>query len=288
MDKQAITILLEQNLETIKMVLEIMFTDVKKEITALRQENTELKSSLQFTQAELDDLKGTTKSHGEQLQKVSQGLRDNEELEERVRIMDDNFRRNNIRIEGVPEGNSENFEQTQVRVESVIAEKLKVNVKIESANRVGSNIGSTKPRPIIARFPNFGERQKCMKAAPKLKGSNIYFNEDVCKKTMEKRKPKIEEMKMKRKQGFIAYFSGDRLIVRKRNEVNLSPVNIRSRPADNTTNLERQTPSTPVGASGGVGYSTAMMAGEADNQDRAKSTRPNLRPGNKTRVTNAK
>ena len=55
-----------------------------------------------------------------------------------------------------------------------------------------------------------------MKFAPRLKGSNLYINEDVSKATHEIRKLKMHELKEKRKQGLIAYFSGIQLIVKKR------------------------------------------------------------------------
>ena len=55
-----------------------------------------------------------------------------------------------------------------------------------------------------------------LRKAPKLKGTNIFINEDVCKATMEIRKTKLKELKEKREQGFIAYFSGADLITKER------------------------------------------------------------------------
>lgn len=61
-------------------------------------------------------------------------------------------------------------------------------------------------------------RQECLKSASKLKGTDIYLNEDVCKATLDIRRGKLDELKLKRRQGFIAYFSGTNIIVKERRE----------------------------------------------------------------------
>jgi hypothetical protein len=94
--------------------------------------------------------------------------------------------------------------------------KLQVEVQLDGANRVGSSGTRDRPRPIIVRFRTFTDRQKCMKATSKLKGSNIYINEDVSKATSEIRKAKMDELKEKRRQGYIAYFSGVDIVCKPR------------------------------------------------------------------------
>ena len=52
-----------------------------------------------------------------------------------------------------------------------------------------------------------------------MKGTNIYVNEDVWKATLDIRKSKTGELKeRKKKQGYIAYFSGSKLITKTRYE----------------------------------------------------------------------
>ena len=116
----------------------------------------------------------------------------------------------------MPERESETFEQTQVQVEALLTEKLNLNVKLESANRVGRKDNSTPPRPIVARFTSFKERQLCVRSSRKLKGTNIFVNEDISKETHQRRASKMSELHEKRRQGYVAYFVGDRLIVRDR------------------------------------------------------------------------
>ena len=72
----------------------------------------------------------------------------------------------------------------------MIQEKLEIeDVNIEGACRV-SNTNNTLPRTIIAKFSNFKGKQVVLSAAKKLKGQNIYINEDFSKKIMDIRKEK--------------------------------------------------------------------------------------------------
>lgn len=92
---------------------------------------------------------------------------------------------------------------------------VRVNVELESANRVGNSRSSGGSRPIIARFKAFRDRQTCLKSSAKLKGTQIYLNDDVSKATMEIRREKMGELREKRRLGFHAYFSGSEIIARK-------------------------------------------------------------------------
>ena len=77
-----------------------------------------------------------------------------------------------------------------------------------------------KPRPVIMKLKSSNNRKDCLRYASRLKGSNVYINEYVSKKKkkMEIRKTKMEELKEKRRQGFIVYFSGTTLITMRRPE----------------------------------------------------------------------
>ena len=93
-----------------------------------------------------------------------------------------------------------------MKIQTLLSEKLNLDIKVESANRVGKRVGNNKPRPIIARLANFSHRQKCLKVAHRLKGSDVFINDDVSRRTIETRSTKIEKLKEKRRQGYIAYF----------------------------------------------------------------------------------
>ena len=99
MDKKTISIILDQNLETVKSFIEMMITGVKKEVETLRKENQDLRNSLQFSQGEIDDLKTTVRLQSEEIKTMRLNTEKTAEVAERVRRLDDMSRRNNIRIE---------------------------------------------------------------------------------------------------------------------------------------------------------------------------------------------
>ena len=54
----------------------------------------------------------------------------------------------------------------------------------------------------------FTEKMSCLKSSHRLAGTSIYISEDVSKATQDIRMSKMEELKRKRSEGLIAYFSG--------------------------------------------------------------------------------
>lgn len=74
--------LLKQNMETIKSFIDLIISDAKKEADILKRENNELKR-LQFTQAEVDDLKTTIKNQNKEINTIQQNAAKSKVLEER-------------------------------------------------------------------------------------------------------------------------------------------------------------------------------------------------------------
>ena len=113
------------------------------------------------------------------------------------------------------EESDENNEIIQTTMVKLLKEKLDISPEIDVVHRMGKQLDN-KPTPVIVRLRTFRERQECFKLSLKLKGKNIYINEDISKATLDIRKTKLRELKEKRQQGFIAYFSGTELIVKPR------------------------------------------------------------------------
>ena len=137
-------------------------------------------------------------------------------ISERVRIMEDFSKRNNIIIDGIPEQAQENSEKLQVAVSKLFSEKLGMpNVEFERCHRIGKESSDQKPRRTLLELSKFEDRQKCLKSSFKLKGSDIYVNEDISRATakIRTRKPELLE---KRRQGLIAYFFGVTIVTKKR------------------------------------------------------------------------
>ena len=133
-----------------------MFDNLHREIKELRGENVELKKSLEFSQCEIDSLKKRIPEVQNVLNNVG-----SVDLTNRIRLLEDQGKKKNLRITGLPELSSENSEQTQEKVQKLISEKLNLNnVHVKSAYRAGANSMRTnnQPRPIIAKLSSFNEK----------------------------------------------------------------------------------------------------------------------------------
>ena len=86
-------------------------------------------------------------------------------------------------------------------------------MEIERAHGVGKFM-SDKPRPVIAKFLPFTDKQNILRNSRKLKGTNVFINEDLCEASMVKRRDLLPQLKQARGQGKITYFSHTRLVIR--------------------------------------------------------------------------
>ena len=205
--------MMDGGISGIKVFVEAMFNDLKSEIRELRSENFELKKSLEFSQAEIDNLKAEVS----QLQNVSSSQELNN-IPDRMRMLEDDSKKLNIRVTGLTEDPTETFEQTQFKVNQLISGKLGIpDLSVKSAFRAGKRgVRTDGPRPIVATLSSVEEKFKCFKSSPRLKGSDIFISDDVSKATAEIRKQKLETLKQKRREGYIAYFSGTEIVCKVR------------------------------------------------------------------------
>ena len=213
LDEDILKCMMNQNFTSVKTFVQLMFTDIKNEMKDLRQENVELKRSLEFSQNDVLELKSEV-AQLKNLNKNNYSQSSFDSVVERIRILGDGSRRKNIRITGLAELSHENSEQTQHKVQKLISENLQLkNVNITSAFRVGKQ-PSQNPRPIVAQLSSVNCKVACFKSSNRLKGSNIYISEDVCKATQDIRRQKLHLLKQKRDEGYIAYFSGTEIIAK--------------------------------------------------------------------------
>ena len=80
------------------------------------------------------------------------------------------------------------------------------NVEIERGHRAGRK-SSNKPRTIVCKLLRFKDKQKILRKAKILKGTNIFINEDYCQDTVEYRNELWEEVKVLRSQRKTTYLN---------------------------------------------------------------------------------
>lgn len=138
--------------------------------------------------------------------------------------LDNQMRRNNLRIEGVNEIENETWEKTESLVKSTLTSKLNFtadeikDMTIERAHRVrmtGTNNLSVH-KPIVVRFNSFKSRDSVLKACRLHKPGGLHVFEDFSSRVMRRRKELLPEMYARRNEGKIAYLSYNKLVVKER------------------------------------------------------------------------
>ena len=84
----------------------------------------------------------------------------------KVRDLEDRGRRNNLRFDGLPQAQGEDWYGNETKIKKLIKEKSGIeNVEIERAHRIGKE-GRDDPsqkRTIIAKFLNYKNKEKVLR-----------------------------------------------------------------------------------------------------------------------------
>ena len=89
-------------------------------------------------------------------------------------------------FDGVTEKKGQIWEQYDEEIQNIFKEKLGLeNINIERVHRSKGKTNSNKPRTIVCKLLSYKQKKEVLKNAKKLKGSNIFINEDFCFETMQ-------------------------------------------------------------------------------------------------------
>ena len=226
--KEDFTKLLDLHSQAYNEATNLLFSALTKRLDDQFKYITELKVSLEYTQAECKDIKDENQLLKSDLIDCKKKINENAEtitkMQDKIDSLEDYSRRNNLRINGLNEEQGENNEILEVKLKKIFTEKLGVdNVTINSIHRLpkkqSNDTHHSGPRTIIAQLSTTKDKDRTMKNTWKLKDSNIYINDDVCDNTAKTRRDLIPQMKSAKAAGKIAFFQGNKLIIkdRKRN-----------------------------------------------------------------------
>lgn len=225
MDSSTFKLLLEAQERAYKSALDVVVRQLNDQVTKLDKKVAELTTSLEFTQREVDDLKSNAKEHEKEkkedrstIDTLNQRLQSShlkiKELEEKVTYQEDYSRRKNLRISGLEERGDETWEQTAAAVTSLLESKLQIpGIILERAHRVGQR-RDARPRPVVARFARYGDRDAAIRRGRHLKGTNIYLNEDLSAASLAIKNAQMPLLKQARAEGKVAFFRHTKLIIR--------------------------------------------------------------------------
>ena len=191
-------------------------------VKVMTRELTELKTSVQFSQTELHEMRNNYKTENDKerydhrsLQKLTADLR---RMDDTIDYLENQSRRNNLRIDGVKERAEETWADTEQALRKVLETDLKMPadhvkaIAIERAHRTGGAQNADRDRTVIVKFTNFKERDSVLQAARANRPRGVFVNEDFSMRVVSRRKELIPEMKEARDRGKIAYLSYDRLV----------------------------------------------------------------------------
>ena len=143
------------------------------------------------------------------------------EMEDGIDYVENQTRRNNLRIDGVAEIAAENWADTEAVVRKSFTTALKLPeaqanaIRIEHAHRTGPS-STGRPKTIVVRFESYKDQDCILQAARKEKPRGIFVNEDLSHRVMDRRKQLMPKLREARSNGKIAYLVYDRLVVKDR------------------------------------------------------------------------
>lgn len=263
-----------------KSALDICMRQVNDRINSFHSTINELTRSLEFTQSDLDELRSEVKvlqrekkEDKEKIQLLMEQLQIKtsviKELEDKTTYLDDYNRRKNLQIVGVEEDNNESWEQTAVKVNKIVEEKLQLpKVDIERAHRVGLRRDNVS-RPIVARFSRFCDREAILRNARKLRGTNIFINEDLSPASQAVKREQMPLLHQARREGKIAYFRYTKLIIRDQRATGPHGTGVgaargdASEPVRTNAEVDRSDASTPASAGVARGGSSELLGSDA-------------------------
>ena len=217
--------LLQSQERMFKNFVESVAASLTKRVDDLVTTIAELKASLEFSQKDTELHKTQITLLDTNLQSAVEEITKLQTLGakqlEKATYLENQSRRNNVRIEGIVEEPRESWESTEGKVKEMLTEKLQMESPpaIERAHRTGKDKkpdGTPKPRTIVCKLYDWKEREAILKAARRLKPHGIHIYEDLAEETMAKRRELLPKLKRAKEEGKIAYFSYDKLVIKER------------------------------------------------------------------------
>ena len=187
---------------TLKSIFESFIMSVNLRVDDLVKSVAVVKSSLEYTQRDVDDLGKMAAKLKDAEEEISTLQTDLRTQDSKLEYLENQSRRNNIRVSGIPESPDETWEVAEAKVKQAIQEQLGVDVDIERAHRVerrnrdrsSQDTQQRKPRTIVCKL-------RCWK-------------QRVALAILQRRAAQVGKLREAKQAGKIAYFVLDRLVIR--------------------------------------------------------------------------
>ena len=218
---------IEEKLNTLLTILPELET-YKNRITLLEEENKSLQTSLENSQAEIEDLKtmlNDVNSKQEAANTSSERVeRELKELHRRHVKLECHSRRSNMQFFGIVEREGETNSDTELALREFFRNKLKIlrvdeeQIRFDRVHRVKARMQSNgrnpQPRPIIVKLTDFQDKvfiKSFIKNLPS--GTGFGISDDFPKEVDDIRKKLYPILKAAKREKRAAYFNVEKLII---------------------------------------------------------------------------
>lgn len=196
--------------------------DLRTRLTEVENENKSLKEAMKSTNEEFEEMKTTSTTMCTIANKNTEDIQSLEKevlmLKRRNIKLEAYTRRENIKIFNIAENEGED-RNTESLVRNVLREKMKIPkedeeyIRFERIHRIATRKPSSKPRPIIAKFSHYQDKEFVWSFVKNLKGTNIGIANDFPKEIEEIQSKLYPVLKKAKKAKQSAFFKVDRLII---------------------------------------------------------------------------
>ncbi|XP_073228571.1 uncharacterized protein [Porites lutea] len=162
--------------------------------------------SLAYLNKEVEELRGTVEDKDKQI----------EYLHTQHLYLESYSRRENLKFFGIPENEASTSQgKDAVGTIDVLCEFLhnvlgfrdpKRNMEFQRVHRIGKSVRG-KPRPILARFLRYQDRETVLRAGFELKGTEYMILQDFPQEIIERRRNQMPQLKEAKKRGQKVSFS---------------------------------------------------------------------------------
>lgn len=199
---------------------------LKVRLKTIEDENKDLKKAAENAKEELQELKPSVANlcmqQAEDSEEVQKLRKEVEQIKCRNIKLEAYTRRENIKIFNLKEKEGETPRETENLVRNMMEENLRIRredmneIRFERVHRLPTRHNSqtrTKPRPIIAKFSFYQDKEYVMSKVKNLKGTGIGISHDYPKEIdviHEKLYPVLKKAKQEKQS---AFFKVDKLII---------------------------------------------------------------------------
>lgn len=206
--------------ENFKGFIQVMIDGTNKRLDGVIKDVQELKTSLEFTQNKMEEetsghkeIEAKIKSFESDIMKSKQDI---DELLTKLDYIDNQHKRKNIIIDGISDVGGEKWNELELKVQQMFSSNLELDctkIEMERVQRIGQYQEGGRPRKIMVNLLRLKDKQHILSSVKKLKGTNIYINEDFSGAVQQKRKELWPKLKVARERGERAWLRYDKLVI---------------------------------------------------------------------------